>query len=454
MKNVLIISYFWPPSGAVGAIRPSKVAKLLSQQGWRAVIVTVKERYYEQLNPVTEEKDQSSAVIRTKCFENPRLIYVWIKSRFFKFLGRENEFKASVLKGPVEGRVVVKSDSFWSATKRLCLSVLHIPDEQQGWFAFAIPTCLRVVRRKSIDCVISTGPPFTCHLVALVVNKLTKVTWIAEFRDPWLGNEQQPSIIRSGLSDALNQRLEAAVIRNADRVVCVTPAMTDHYRKAYPSQPANKWVTITNGFDQRDFQNLGPIVPHAKFTISYLGSLIYARSPETVLRAVGELVREGEIESNDLAVRFIGKCRYAGGRAVDEMAAEHGLSDVTEVVDFLPRCEALKEMLRAHVLLLLANQQELQVPGKAYEYLGAGAQILAVTEEKGATADFIKRVGGHVASPDDHMSIKRIIKKWYLEYKKEGKCSTTNVAAQGVMDEYEWQHLGQQYADALNSCSR
>jgi len=454
VKNVLIISYFWSPSGAVGAIRPAKIAKLLSQQGWNAIIVTVKERYYEELNPVRDEKEQTTAVIRTKCFGNPRLLYVGIKSRIFRFLGRENEFKASILKGPIESRAAVRRNSFWSATKRLCLSMVHIPDEQQGWFPFAIPTCLRVVRQKSIDCVISTGPPFTSHLVALVVKKLTGVSWIAEFRDPWSGNEQQPSIVRSFLSDALNQRLEAAVIRNADRVVCVTPAMTDHYRKAYSRLPADKWVTITNGFDQGDFQYLGPIAPHVKFTISYLGSLIYARSPETVLRAVGELVREGEIESNDLAVKFIGKCRYAGGRAVSEMAAEYGLSSVAEVVDFLPRCEALKEMLRAHVLLLLANQQALQVPGKAYEYLGTGRKILAVTEEKGATADFIESVGGYVATPDDHASIKRIVKKWYFEYKKEGKCGTRNVTAQGVMDEYEWQHLGRQYAEALNSCLR
>jgi glycosyltransferase involved in cell wall biosynthesis len=451
MKNVLIISYLWPPSGAVGAIRPSKLARLLRQHGWTAVIVTVKERYYEHLNKAGDEKVCTGTVIRTKCLGNPRQPYVRMKARLFKWMGREGEFKANLLKGSVN-TVGVKSDSFMSVIRRLFLSLLHIPDEQQGWLPFAIAPCLRALKSNSIKCVISTGPPFTSHLVGLVLKKVAGVRWIVEFRDPWSGNEQQPSIVRSAFSDFLNAKLEAAVIRNADRVVCVTPAMTSHYRQSYPKLAAQKWITITNGFEKKDFEDLGHVTRHPKFTICYLGSLIYARSPECLLRAVGELVEEQVIGICDIAVRFVGQCRYADGRAVEEMAAEHGLKDNVEVVDFLPRREALKEMLRAHVLLLLATHQVLQVPGKAYEYLAAGGKILAVTEEKGATADFINRVGGHVAAPDDHASLKRIINKWYLEYKREGHSGINIHAAQAVMEQYEWRQLGQQYAEVLNSC--
>jgi glycosyltransferase involved in cell wall biosynthesis len=453
MKNVLIISYFWPPSGAVGAIRPAKLAKVLGLHGWKVIIVTVKEQYYEQLNTAAEKTRWTGAVIRTKSFGNPRLLYVWIKSKFFRLAGRENEFKASVLRGSRDNRGGVKSDSFLSGSKRFFLSLLHIPDEQQGWLSFAIASCLRALKSHSIKCVISTGPPFTSHLVGLFLKKVAGVRWVVEFRDPWSGNEQQPSIVRSTFSDFLNRKLEAAVIRNADRVVCVTPAMTNHYRRFYPNFAPEKWVTITNGFEKQDFKDLGHVSRHQKFTISYLGSLIYARSPECLFRAVGELVEAEAIPLGDIAIRFIGKCRYAEGRAVEEMAAEHGLKDIVEIVDFLPRRDALKEMLRAHVLLLLATQQVLQVPGKAYEYLGAGGKILAVTEEKGATADFINQIGGCVAAPDHYMTIKRIIKTWYDDHKRKGCLSETESWAEpSVMDQYEWRQLGQQYVDLLNSC--
>jgi glycosyltransferase involved in cell wall biosynthesis len=451
MKNVLIISYLWPPSGAVGAIRPSKLTRLLNQHGWNATIVTVKERYYQQLNKAADEKACTGTVIRTKCLGNPRQPYVWMKARLFKWMGREGEFKANLLKGPVGNSVGVKNDSFLSAIRRSFLSLLHIPDEQQGWLPFAIAPCLRALKSNSIKCVISTGPPFTSHLVGLVLKKVAGVRWVVEFRDPWSGNEQQPSIVRSAFSDFLNAKLEAAVIRNADRVVCVTPAMTNHYRESYPKLAAQKWVTITNGFEKKDFEDLGHVARHPKFTISYLGSLVYARSPECLFRAVGELVKEEAIPLGDIAIRFIGNCRYAEGRPVEEMAAEHGLRDMVEVIDFLPRCEAMKEMLRAHVLLLLATKQVLQVPGKAYEYLGAGGKILAVTEEKSATANFVRRIGGCVASPDDYRTINRTIKAWYENYKSHPS-RMGSPAVEGVLKEYEWEQVVRQYAKELNSC--
>jgi glycosyltransferase involved in cell wall biosynthesis len=453
MKNVLIISYLWPPSSAVGSIRPSKLAKLLGQHGWKAMIVTVKERYYEQLGKTVEEGSLNGFVIRTKCLGNPRLLYVWMKARLFRMMGRENEFKANVLRGSAKGAMVRETDSLLSASKRFFLSLLHIPDEQQGWLPFAIPACLKAIRRDSIKCVISTGPPFTSHLVGLVVKKVAGVKWIVEFRDPWSGNEQQPSIVRSPFSDFLNAKLEAAVIRNADTVICVTPAMTEHYRKSYSNLAVEKWVTITNGFEKQDFDDIGSVPHYKNFTISYLGSLIYTRSPESFLGAVGQLVREEAIPSGDLTLKFIGKCRYAEGRAVEEMAADHGIKDMVEVVDFLPRLEALKEMRRAHVLLLLANQQALQVPGKAYEYLGAGGRILAVTEEKGATADFVNRIGGCVVPSEDYTNIKRIIKTWYNDYKRGAhSIGDLRSAAQAIAEQYEWRQLGRRYAEALDSC--
>jgi hypothetical protein len=256
MKNALIISYLWPPSGAVGAIRPAKLAKVLNLHDWKAVIVTVKERYYEQLCEASKEQGCNDTVIRTICLGNPRLLYVWMKARLFKLRGREKEFTASILRGSVENQVP-GTDSFLSASRRICLSLLYTPDEHQGWLPFAIASCLRVVRRDSIDRIISTGPPFSSHLVGLAVKKLAKVNWIAEFRDPWVGNEQRPSVIQNAFTDAVNQKLEAAVIRNADRVVCVTPAMTEHYRKPIQVCPATNGSPLRMALIGRNLKILG-----------------------------------------------------------------------------------------------------------------------------------------------------------------------------------------------------
>src|SRR5439155_26146190 len=110
-----------------------------------------------------------------------------------------------------------------------------------------------------------------------------------------------------------------------------------------------KLVTITNGFDAEEFRQLGDVPRDPKFTISYVGFFEYARTPDSLLRAVGDLIREGVIDGNLLAIRFIGKCSYAAGHSVEEMAAQQGLNGLVELIDFLPRPEALKVMMRSHV---------------------------------------------------------------------------------------------------------
>ena len=452
-RNVLIIAFDWPPSAAVGAVRPAKLARHLLRHGWNPIVVTAKEQYYEQLNTGADAGNRDMLVRRTGCLTGPLAIYSGLKKGLFKLVGREDEWTKSTLIGKEGKDPQLESRAFLSVVRRLILSLLDTPDQLQGWLPPAVAAAVRIVKTHQVPCVISTGPPLTAHLVGLVLKKICKIYWVADFRDPWR-YEQRPFWIDSSLAQNINAWLEMKVMVNADRVVCVTPAMTEFYQKMYPQLASEKWMTIANGFDPEEFRQLGAVLRYPKFTISYLGVFEYGRTPDSFIRAAGELLREGIFERDRLSIRFIGKCRYAVGQSVQEMVDQAGLKDVVKIVDLLPRHDAMREMLRSHVLLLLANQQRLQVPGKAYEYLAAGTHILAVAEEKGATADLINRVGvGAVVPPGDHESIKRILKAWYAEYKgpRKEEHGSTN-PKQDIIKEYEWSELGARYATALNEC--
>jgi len=457
MKPVLLITYYWPPAAWVGIVRSTKLAKHLSRQCWRPIIVTVKEEYYEKKfinNSSVDIGPHEPLVIRTSRLRNPRDLYLFAKRSIFTLVGREKQFQESTLMGAAENGSKASTQSWMARAKRFVLSLLYTPDEDLGWLPFAVVQSVRAVKAYEVPCVISTGPPFTSHLVGLAVKKLCNIAWIADFRDPWRENEQRPWCLSSHLANQINQWLESKVVQNADRVVCVTPAMTEFYRQVYPRLPSEKLVTITNGFDAEEFRQLGDVPRDPKFTISYVGIFEYARTPDSLLRAVGDLIREGVIDGNRLAIRFIGKCRYAAGQSVEEMAAQQGLNGLVEIIDFLPRPEALKVMMRSHVLVLLADQQKLQVPGKAYEYMAAGGRILAVTEEKGATAELIRRVpGGAVVPPGDHEGIKRVLKAWYAEYARQcGDERNEAFSQRDIFNEYEWRELGARYAALLEEC--
>ena len=175
------------------------------------------------------------------------------------------------------------------------------------------------------------------------------------------------------------------------------------------------------------------------------------RSPQMLLEGLKEMLRDGLMDKNAVSVKFIGLCRYIAGEPVQRWIENLGLNDVVEIIDLLPRQDALRHMQQAHVLLLLANGQEDQIPGKTYEYLGAGSHILAVTEEKGATGQLVKTIeGSAIVEPGDMQAMKQILKKWYDEFSsKANQIKPLPFVDSAMTKQYEWSSLGEQFDQML-----
>ena len=59
------------------------------------------------------------------------------------------------------------------------------PDGGIGWFPFALAAALRAARRERPDVILATSPPQSGHLAALLVHRVTRIPWVADFRDEW-----------------------------------------------------------------------------------------------------------------------------------------------------------------------------------------------------------------------------------------------------------------------------
>ncbi|WP_447986166.1 glycosyltransferase [Nitrospira sp. Nam74] len=451
-NGVLIITYDWPPSADVGAVRVEKIARSLDALGIMPVILTTRESNYERV--FRQKKEFSFPVIRTREVPSPLKAYKYLKSLILKTRGSK-DLNGSGNKSQRSSCQTAESIFRTSYLKRLVLSLFFMPDEFQGWLPFAVLKAMSAMKAHCISRVVTSGPPFTTHLVGLAIKKWKgdHIKWIADFRDPWVANEQRTELVTTAVSNYFNRLLEKQVVTHADHVVCVTPSMTDWYRKRYPLVEDSVWQTITNGFERAEFDRIKVDNGTKKFTISYIGSIEYDRNPLALLQGFAELCQERVFDKQQIAIRFIGKCGSVQGRPTTEIIQECGLEGVVELVGLVPRSEALKEMKEAHVLLLLANAQHLQVPGKAYEYIGAGSFILAVTEEHGATADFVRRVGGGaIVQPGDHKAIKSVLRNQYEQLVKSSSAQTMGhepVRSAAILNEYEWTQLGARYAEML-----
>lgn len=405
MRKLLLISYHFPPDAAVGAVRPMEFAKHLPENNWETTILTVKEKYYENLDAQRYDTN-GFEIVRTKKFWNINDIYALLKcvlpiKRKNSSIAVKKEWftpqKSTLTKESLKYRIVRYYNSL----------LVYLPDKEIGWLFSAIIKGLRLIYNKRIDAILTTSPPHSVQLIGLVLKFLMCKTWIADFRDPWeIG--LKPMRSRSLLSELIEKKMEKAVIKKCDWAVSVSRYMTERLKKLYPEY-ATKFITVPNGYDSEALSDFLTIKKYRAFTITYVGSLYFGRDPLIFLSAVSELIGERKIDGNGIQIRLIGDCRYSDEKSVEEMVKKMKLENVVTFIDHIPQHEALKEIAKSHVVLLLATQQPLQIPGKVYEYIGLRSKILVVCGE-GATKDLLKDYPlAYMVSPNNKDEMKQVV---------------------------------------------
>ncbi len=396
--RVLLLTYYFPPSRPVGALRAEKVAQAFRSAGHTVRVIT------ERL-PGDPGRVRSSTpgleVGTIQPIPSPRELYLRARARLRRAQAVND---GPMTSGEGEHWTVPKHVSAW---KRFLYSLLWLPDDRQGF----IPPAVRAGRaaiNDGIDLLYTSAPPFSVHLAGLILKRMTGVKWAAEFRDPWMDNPFRPWYVRSSFGDAAGQRLERACLRRADHIVAVSEGIYEALAAKLDPDARQRIVVARNGIEQFT-QPPADRVP-GPFRIVHVGSLYHQRNPFPFLIALAELRRKHALAASDLLVEFIGRSRWFGGASVEEKVRDLNLADVVRFQDWLPHEDCRDIVRRADLLLLLAQDQPAQVPNKLYEYLGTRLPILAFVDEEGETARMLRQVGGHyLVTSDDVATIARVL---------------------------------------------
>ena len=165
--------------------------------------------------------------------------------------------------------------SLIAKTLNLLSAIFIIPDAQVLWMPFAILKGISVIKKEKIDVLYTTGNPFSTHLTGVFLKMLLSKPLVVDFRDPWVTGEYR--IWENKFRKKIEGILEKFVIKYADKVISTTELMTLDFANTYPNEPADKFVTITNGFDPDDFNGIFTKRTYKKFTITYAGTLYAGR---------------------------------------------------------------------------------------------------------------------------------------------------------------------------------
>lgn len=404
-RRVSIIAYYFPPLAGIGVQRTLKHVIYLPDAGWRPVVFAPRGAVYR----LTDEKSLADLpagleVHRSFCYE---------PSRLRRTLGRVVRWirgspAPAAPRAPSRGNAAQAMDSLagsglnrvWARAVRF----IFFPDDQLLWMPFAVRSAISVQRRRPSQVLYSSSPPVTAHLVAGLVSRRTGTPWVADFRDPWIGNSFAAPLPR--FQRQLQARLERWIVEHADRVVFATEGLAERYRRRYPSR-AQRFVTISNGYDAAELSHVQPVARDdgGLFRLLYTGSLYGDRELEILLDGLAIALDRTHGLRDRLRVELIGWMTEANRQLAEAAAAR--LSPVLQLAGFVPRGEALARLRAADAaLLLLADgpDRDLFVGGKLFEYLGLNRQILAVAP-RGDARFILEQLGWGIAVDPDAQGV-------------------------------------------------
>ena len=262
---------------------------------------------------------------------------------------------------------------------------LVVPDARVIWNPFSQKKALQLCRENAYDCVITSGPPHSTHLIGLFLKKRIKIQWITDFRDPWtkifyLKSQRQNALIKS-----INKALEKKVVKNADTNLVISEAISGEL-------PFGEKRILYNAFDERQFKTISYHISD-KFRVKYVGQLTEGQDIITILQLLNGLVADVKIQNIEFS--------FIGTKEIPEFIPSY----IINKLDFIDHSSALSEMVNCELLILLINSYHNSrgiLTTKLFEYIGARTPILCIGPKDGEAAKVIKSVNaGYIFDSGD-----------------------------------------------------
>jgi len=347
-----MIAYHFPPvRGSSGRLRTMAFARYLQKKGWKPIVLAPNPRaYVDSAEDVNEEVPDGVIVHRSWAFDS---------ARHFSIFGRYFRFTA-------------------------------LPDRWISWWPFAVFSGLYLILRYKPKVIWSTYPISTAHLIAKTLCFLTRIPWVADFRDPMVYEDWPPE----GIVRRINAKIERSVVLHCDLAVFTTPSTLSLYQERYPEVPITRWAVIPNGYDESDFSDIPSVLHGCKppYVLVHSGLMEQEdRDPKPFFDALVCLRKEKKILSGELKIIL----RATGSEKLyQSMIDALNLNDMVELAPALSYKEALEEMFNVNALLLFQGPAcNRQVPAKLYEYFRVGKPIFAMTDKNGDTAKILQEIG-------------------------------------------------------------
>jgi len=370
--KVLIITYYWPPSGGAGVQRWLKFTKYLPSSGWLPVVLTVLPEYAAYPFRDTSlygDIPLDAEVHRTKA------------TNYFSLYSKDQS------KIPSAGFATDSTGGKKSKISRFIRGNFFIPDPRKGWNKYAFRKACELIKAENIQHIITTSPPHSTQLIGLKLkHRFPHLRWVADLRDPWTDIYYYDMIHPTLMARMIDRAMEKRVLEKADAILTVGNSLASLFASKVPDIE-EKIHVVPNGYDEEDFEGIAPMLP-ATFTITYVGTLSEAYPVKSFLEAVRGIATA----ETPIHLRFVGSVP----EPVRGKISLEAKSCTTEFIPYSDHPVAIKHMMSSSLLLMIIPDHpsgKSIITGKLFEYMASGKPVLLIGPVDGDAAHLLARCG-------------------------------------------------------------
>ena len=274
MRRILLIARSFPPINEAGTARPFFFAKYLPEFGYCPHVISTANTDGYAVDPSWLERLPADVTV--------------------DYVGRSLE------QLPLGGLQRCLPPLLGKAFR----PVARLERSWHGWVLPVVRRALALAARNRFDLVWATGPPWDTLHAGYQLSKLLRRPFVADLRDPWTYGPMwnlAPSVRRPR-----ELSRERQILTHATRTVFTSPLTTATMQSRYPADVAERFVTITNGFDGEAPAKPERAAPENRFVLRHLGALHPEhRRPEIVLDGLRIAMQDPALK-RDVYLEFVG----------------------------------------------------------------------------------------------------------------------------------------------------
>jgi hypothetical protein len=393
MKRILVLSYYFPPSNNIGALRAKSFAQYFPGSGLSPIVISRHWRGGEKIwddyltddtRPITEGREDRYTLIQ--------LPYDGRKYKFGKRLGPFG-YRGFLLGSALTGVFQPDADAF----------------------ATFYETARAQIMRQRFDYLFVTSPPFNIVKLGYKLSKEFNIPLIVDLRDLWsnklLSIDNSVHSFRDKVLHALLEAYAKKWLNEAKLISVVSPQMAIEVKRLLPSA---KTIVVTNGFEGSLFAS-DKTAKNSKFTFSAVGTLYPQQDLSIMIDGLGQFLSGKNLEKIQLNFIGTGVIAEMSQRIKDALPEK-----CTRVTERLPHCQAVQAMVESDVLFYAGWKGYRGVTsGKIFEYLASGRNILIAPGDKDVIDALLRETGAGKTAHSTSEFV-QIMNEWYEEWQSLG----------------------------------